>query len=209
MTSNGFEAQSIINESKPDLVFLKVELPEINGIELLKQCIYDPYIIFISASERYAIRAFEAKTVYYLLKPYLETQLLAVFNKLEKMVRQPAAAPPPTASLPFLAIKNGETTLLVKKESIVWIGAEGKYTIIATVKKQYVSSFTISELEQRLQSTFFMRIHRSYIVNLRHVVEMRKYGTGKMKLVTVTPAKEDIVVSRNYLDKLKQRLKID
>ncbi len=216
--ADGFDALRIINDSKPDVVFFDLELPGINGIEMLRHCTCDPYIIFTTANDRYAIEAFEAKTISYLVKPISELRLLTAVEKLLKMAPLPAESlasmlkpvvPLAVSQLPFLPVKNGNVIYLVPKESIVWICSEGKYTIIATKEKRYISNYSMTELEERLGSPFFLRVHRSYIVNLKHIVEMRKIGAGKMKLITRTLADEDIVVSKNYYNNLKERLVID
>lgn len=216
--ADGFEALRLINDSKPDVVFLDIELPGISGIELLRHCCFDPFIIFTTAYDHYAVEAFEAKTISYLVKPISEARLMTAIEKLLRMARIPAEslasilqpiAPAPAPKLSLLPVKNGDSIILLKKESIVWIGAEGKYTVIATKDKRYLSNYTISELEERLASPFFLRIHRSYIVNLKHVVELRRIGDGKVKLITEVKADEDIVVSKNYYEDLKDRLGID
>jgi DNA-binding LytR/AlgR family response regulator len=216
---NGFEALSMINEAKPDLVFLDIELPGINGIEMLRHCSFDPYIIFTTAYDSYAIDAFEAKTISYLVKPISETKLLAAMNKLLKMTRipaeslatilQPITSPTQAAPLQLLPVKNGESISLLKIDSIIQISAEGKYSVIATKDKQYISNYSISELEERLGSSYFIRVHRSHIVNLQFVLEMRRIGIGKFKIILDTPLNTDIIVSKNYYDELKRRLKIE
>jgi two-component system, LytTR family, response regulator len=216
---NGFEALSMINETKPDLVFLDIELPGINGIEMLRHCSFDPYIIFTTAYDSYAIDAFEAKTISYLVKPISEARLLAAMNKLLKMTRipaeslatilQPIAAPKDAAPLQLLPVKSGESISLLKIDSIIQISAEGKYSVIATQDKQYISNYSISELEERLGSSYFIRVHRSRIVNLKFVLEMRRIGIGKFKIILDAPLNNDIIVSKNYYDELKRRLKIE
>jgi two-component system, LytTR family, response regulator len=217
--TNGFEAISMINEAKPDVVFLDIDLPGINGIELLRHCSFDPFIIFTTAYDSYAIDAFEAKTVSYLVKPISEARLHAAVNKLLKMTRIPAEslasilrpyAPRAIASpLPLLPVKAGETISLIKVETIVRISAEGKYSVITTKDKRYISNYSISELEERLVSPFFIRVHRSHIVNLRHVRELHKAGMGKFRLIIDVPASDDIIVSRTYAEELKRRLKME
>jgi two-component system, LytTR family, response regulator len=217
--ANGFDAISIINNSKPDVVFLDIELPGINGIELLRHCTFDPYIIFTTADDNYAVEAFEAKTISYLVKPISEVRLKNALQKLLRMVRIPIESitsilkPTPHSStampLQLLPVKNGEHITLLKWESIVWIEAKGKYTVIATKERRYVCSYCISELEQRLMSPCFIRIHRSYIVNLQHVVELRRTGIRKLKIITDAPREEDILVGTSYYNELKNRLEID
>ena len=216
--ANGFDALTAINREKPDVVFLDIELPGMNGIEMLRHCLHDPFIIFTTAYDDYAIDAFEAKTISYLVKPISETRLLAAINKLVKMGPHPAesvysmlkplsdtyAANP----LPMLPVKQDDEIILLKNEWIIWIKAEGKYTVISTKEKQYISNYSISELEQRLKSSFFLRVHRSYIINLKHVLKLKKNAAGKLHLVTDVPSNEEIIVSKNYYDMLKERLDI-
>jgi two-component system, LytTR family, response regulator len=216
---NGYQALTLINDVKPDVVFLDINLPGINGLELLRHCSFDPFIIFTTAYDSYAIDAFEAKTVSYLVKPISETQLLLALNKLVKMTRvsvgtlasalQPIALHSTIAPLPLLPVKSGESVSLLKIETIVRISAEGKYTVILTKDKQYISNYSISELEERLMSPFFIRVHRSFIVNLKYVLEMRKIGMGKYKLILDIPAQNELIVSKNYYDELKKRLKME
>ncbi len=217
--ANGFQALSMINEVKPDVVFLDIDLPGINGIELLRHCSFDPFIIFTTAYDTYAIDAFEAKTISYLVKPISETRLLSAIGKLLKMARIPVeslatilgpiAGPSAAAPLPLLPVKSGETITLLKTDSIVRICAEGKYTLISTKDKKYVSNYSISELEERLESPYFIRVNRSSIVNLKHVLEMRKMGVGKYKLIIDGVDGEDISIGKNYYDELKLRLKME
>jgi DNA-binding LytR/AlgR family response regulator len=217
--ANGFQALSMINEAKPDVVFLDIDLPGINGIELLRHCSFDPFIIFTTAYDSYAIDAFEAKTIAYLVKPISEASLLSALNKLLKMSRisveslvsllQPLALSPSVAPLELLPVKSGETISLLATESIVRISAEGKYSVITTKERQYVSNYSISELEVRLGPPYFIRVHRSHIVNLKYVLEMRRMGMGKYKLILDIPSNNNIIVSKNYADELKRRLKIE
>lgn len=216
---NGFEALALINDAKPDVVFLDIELPGINGIEMLRHCTFDPFIIFTTAYDHYAIEAFDAKAVSYIVKPISESRLLAAISKLLRMtpvpvdtlasILTPFAGSDPVAPLPLLPVKNGETIALLKLESIVWIRSEGKYTVIVTKDKQYVSNYSISELEVRLRSPYFMRVHRSYIINLKYITELRKISVGKMKVVTDTTKDEEIIVGKNYYDLLKRRLEFN
>lgn len=111
--------------------------------------------------------------------------------------------------LPILPIKNRDIISLLPVESIVWIHAEGKYTIIATSEKRYVSNYSISELDNKINSPYFLRVHRSYIVNLRYIVELRKISSGRIKCVTKIQPDSDIIVSKNYFKNLKTRLMID
>lgn len=216
---NGFEALAIINDEKPDVVFLDIELPGIDGIEMLRHCTFDPLVVFTTAYDHYAVEAFDAKAIAYLVKPISEPRLLAAISKLVRMtpipadtlasMLQPLASSGPAAPLPLLPVKNGDTISLLKMESIVWIRSEGKYTVIMTKGKQYVSNYSISELEVRLRSPYFARVHRSYIVNLKHITELRNVSAGKMKMVTDTTKDEEIIISKNYYDTLKQRLEFD
>ena len=215
--SDGFDAIRIINNSKPDLVFLDTKLPGINGIELLNRCNFNPYIILTSTYANPATEVYKTKTISYLLKPISEKQLVSAIIQFLKMpyistehnasLSKPLPVKRP-ANLPFLPVKNGDVISLIPTESIIWISAEGKYTSIATREKRYVSSYSITELEKRLNQPSFLRVHRSYIVNLKHIVEFRRIGVNKLKCITSPLQNENIFVSKNYYDNLMKRLKL-
>lgn len=209
--SNGFDAIRIINNLKPDLVFFDMKLSGINGGELLNRCKFNPYIILTTTIENHATSAYEEKSISYLVKPISEKRLVTAIIKFLKM---PDVSPKPVpikrpAKLPFLPVKNGDAIFLIPTESIVWISAEGKYTIIATKEKEYISNYSISEVEKRLNQPSFLRVHRSYIVNLKHIVEFRRIGTNKLRCITSPLPDENIFVSKNYYDNLMERLNMN
>jgi len=208
-------AIAMIDEVKPDLVFMEIDNPVHNGIALLRRSTADPFVIFTSTDNRFAVKAFEANNVVaYLVKPVTERGLRTAVDKLMRQLRPPSdqsSSPSHKAArslLPFLPVKDGDSIKMLKKDSIVWIKAEGRYTIIMTPNRQYVSNYSITELEKRLDSPVFMRVHRSYIVNLNHVTQLRRVGLGKLKLIPDIPSTEDIVVSKNYYEDMRMRLDI-
>jgi two-component system LytT family response regulator len=108
--------------------------------------------------------------------------------------------------LQVIPVKTGEDIKLLSLDSIICIKAESKYSIISTSQKSYISNFSISEIEERLNSPQFARVHRSYIVNLLHVVEFKKHFDKKFRVILDIPLKEDIIVSKNYYDLLKSKI---
>lgn len=215
---NGFEAIQVINSLKPDLVFLDIEMPGLNGIEVLRHCSHDPFIIFTTAHDQFAIQAFEANTISYLLKPITQSMLLSAINKLHNMAKKRVEhihtalatleSQRTISPLEFLPVKNGDTISLLKLDSIIWIAAEGKYTIIATQEKTFISNYSLTEIEERLNDFNFLRVHRSYIINLKYIVALQKITDKKVKIILTLPLKEDITVSQNYYDSLKERIGI-
>lgn len=213
---DGFEAIKMINGLKPDVVFLDIGLPGINGIELLRHCIHDPYVIFTTAYDKYAIEAFEAKTISYLVKPFSLEKLSCALRKLVTMTSVPlnlsvgaqiSNGIQPTLQL--VPVKDGDSIDLLRPQSIAWISAEDKYSILATKDKLHISSYTISELEERLNPVWFLRVHRCFIVNILHVIRLKKINNRRWKVVTDIPSNDDIMVSENYHDQLKTRLQIE
>jgi LytTR family transcriptional regulator, CO-responsive transcriptional regulator RcoM len=121
----------------------------------------------------------------------------------------PLASHPVAAPLELLPVKNGDVVFILKIESIVGAIAEGKYTIIKTHDKKYISNYSISELEERLASPQFIRINRSCIVNLNHVLEIRKTIFGKHIVIIDIPFDEEVIVTRSRIDELKSRLRME
>lgn len=217
--SDGFEAIQVINHVKPDLVLLDIEMPGMNGIDVLRYCPNDPYIIFTTAHSDFAVRAFETNAISYLLKPIGCEELTKSIIKLKNISRRRVEdiresignlnIAKDQATLQVLAVKTGDNIKLLSLERIVCIKAEGKYTIVYTSEKSYVSNFSISEMEERLNAPQFVRVHRSFIVNLKYVVELNKLVDKKFRIILSTPIKEDIIVSKNYYDLLKSRIGLE
>ncbi|MDR3094160.1 MAG: LytTR family transcriptional regulator DNA-binding domain-containing protein [Bacteroidales bacterium] len=182
---NGFEAMKLIRELKPDLLFLDVQMPKLTGFEMLELIDNPPNIIFSTAFDQYAIRAFEMNAVDYLLKPYSKERFDTVVQKaLLRLTpgEQPAALPTlqqtVAASVPEtltrIAVKDRQQIHVVPVGDIDYIEADGDYVKLHTGKNAFLKEKTMKYFEENLPSQF-IRIHRSYIVNVNGVSKIELY----------------------------------
>lgn len=206
--NNGVDAVKIINEFQPDLVFLDIQMPGMTGFDVLTHLDEVPQIIFSTAYDDYALKAFEVHAVDYLLKPYTKERFTKAIEKLTQRNSQNA-----TESLANNLLMNASkypekilvqhqnklVTIAVK--NIIRIEAYGDYSKIITNEQTFLSNFGISQLEEKLDETLFLRVHRSSIININKIKELDKYG----KSYDVTMINEDVVrVSRGYMDVIKK-----
>jgi two-component system LytT family response regulator len=185
---NGFEALKVIQESKPDLVFLDIQMPKIDGFELLEVMDYKPEIIFATAYDQYAIKAFERNVVDYLLKPFSKDRLIkAVEKAIARIKSQPAKTDDPIGKLQKDLDDNKETlervvTRLGSKISVIpvdkiwYIEAQDDYVMIYSEMGNHLKEKTMKYFETNLNPRTFVRIHRSYIVHISQVTGVEPYG---------------------------------
>lgn len=206
----------------PDVLFLDIQMPGLTGFELLGRLDQQPLVIFTTAYDQYALRAFEHHSVDYLLKPVEHEQLDRALSKLERMVggeaprpeiqdllRQITSAIHPqqnAGSLDRIPSRSGERVHFLELARITHFFAEDKLTYASTAEKNWVVDRTIAELEEKLNPVRFVRVHRSTIVNLDFVDELYSWFGGRMMLRLKDQKKTEITVSRERLKELKERL---
>lgn len=195
--ANGYEAIAAINERSPDLVFLDVRMPEIDGfgvIERLTTC--RPLFVFVTAYDKYALQAFEVSAVDYLLKPFdrkrfdralqrakerlASEQSREVTERTLSLLEELRARP---KQLDRLMIKAGGRAFFLKTDEIDWIQAEGKYVRLQVGKESYLLREPIGSLEAQLDGAKFLRIHRSTIVNLDRVLELQPWFNHEYRVI--------------------------
>lgn len=207
--ANGGVAIPMINEIRPEVVFLDVQLPDMLGLDVLKQLSYDPYVIFTTAYEEYAVQAFDAFSVDYLLKPFKEDRLARALDKLRhfagsgrpsRVWDQVGALPGHLhTSLKTLSVKKGGKFTLVQLSDIVYLEAADKYTYVHTTGGQKLfCDHMLAVLEQRL-SDDFVRVQKSYIVNRQKIVEINKYSNNRYTLVLNNREFTRIITGPSYL----------
>ncbi|SHH41608.1 LytR/AlgR family response regulator transcription factor [Winogradskyella jejuensis] len=206
--NNGVDAVKIINEFKPDLVFLDIQMPGMTGFDVLTHLEELPQIIFSTAYDQYALKAFEVHAVDYLLKPYTKERFKIAVDKLKENVQVNKARPlaesllMDTPKYPERILVQSQNKLVtIAVEDVIRIEAYGDYSKLVTEAKTYVSNYGISTLEEKLNESIFIRIHRSSIINLNAVKELNKYT----KSYDVTMKNGDVVrVSRGYMENIKK-----
>jgi two-component system, LytTR family, response regulator len=211
--ANGFEAVKAVAELKPDLVFLDVQMPKLDGFEVLELTGTDMAIIFTTAYDQYALRAFDAHAVDYLLKPFgadrLEAALARVRERLggkisAAPVELAAAARPPEQFAERIVVKDGTRVQIIPVGKLDYAEAQDDYVALCAEGKKHLKQQTISSLGKILDPAKFLRVHRSFIVNVERVAKIEPYGKDTHVAVLTNGAK--IPVSRSGYAKLREFL---
>ena len=182
--ANGFEAVKAVSELAPDLVFLDIQMPKLNGFEVLELVDRDVAVVFVTAYDEYALRAFEVHAVDYLLKPFapdrLTTALAAVRQRLHTPqplpVAELAAAARPPGPVERILIRDGARVHILPIESIDCLEAQDDYVLVRSGGKQYLKHDTLAHLETQLDPKRFVRIHRSYMINIERLARVEPYA---------------------------------
>ncbi|MGH9643026.1 MAG: LytR/AlgR family response regulator transcription factor [Terriglobales bacterium] len=183
-SGNGFEAVKAVAEHKPDLIFLDVQMPKLSGFDVLELIGPDIAVIFVTAYDQYAMRAFEVHAVDYLLKPIGRERFEAALERAksrlgQKMPAAPdlaAAARPPKQFLDRIVVRDGTRVTLIPIAKLDYAEAQDDYVALASQGKKHLKQQTIASLEACLDPERFVRVHRSYIVNFERVVRIEPYG---------------------------------
>ncbi len=216
---NGREAIEAIQEHNPDLIFLDVQMPEIGGFEVLEalKSVHMPHVIFVTAYDQYAVRAFEVHALDYLLKPFdrdrfdsawrrakahilstrngeMDQRILAILEELKAGSKY----------IERLVIKSGGRVFFLDTDDIDWIEAEGNYVSVHTGKKSHLLRETISSLEAQLDPKKFLRIHRSSIVKIDRIKELQPWFHGEYRVILMDGTQ--LTLSRNYRENLQEAL---
>ena len=206
--NNGVDAIKIINEFKPDLIFLDIQMPGLTGFEVLQHLEEIPQIIFSTAYDKYALQAFEVHAVDYLLKPYTRERFKHAIQRIRNE-EHPNPIQPLAESLLInsthyperILVQIGQKLINIAVTDIVWIEADGDYARLITLNGKYLSNYGISILEAKLNPNSFIRVHRSSLINLKYIKEVQKYPSN----YDVIMQNNDVVrVSRGYMDNLKK-----
>jgi two-component system, LytTR family, response regulator len=212
--SKGTEAVEKINQLKPDLIFLDVQMPGMNGFDVLDEIDHEPYIIFTTAYDQHAIKAFEKNAVDYLLKPLdverFNTAIARAIrrkglenNNLDELMESLR----PERKLAYdthLFVQKSEKLFNLPVDDILFLEASGDYTVITTKSDQYVSSSGIGRLEELLNPDIFFRVHRSTIINIHHLKEIERHFNGAL-MVRMHNGKT-FPVSRTYAKLIRKKV---
>jgi two-component system LytT family response regulator len=217
--ANGYEAIETINRQAPHLVFLDVQMPEVDGFTVLEKLDPKarPFVIFVTAYDQYALKAFEVSAVDYLLKPFdrkrfqqaLQRAKARLITERESGLNQQTLAllqelKARSQCLERLLIKSGGRAFFLKIDEIDWIGAEGKYVRIHVGNESYLFREGMTAIESQLDARKFMRVHRSYIVNIDRVKELQPWFNHEYRVVLHDGTK--LILSRSCRKKLTELL---
>jgi two-component system LytT family response regulator len=186
--ANGFEAVKCAAEHEPDLLFLDIQMPKLDGFEVLELIGAGRAVIFVTAYDTFAIRAFEVHAVDYLLKPVSADRFNAALGRAEERLsgKTPsppvaamelaASARPPSQFLDRIPVRDGTSVFIIPVAKLDYAEAQDDYVALVSAGKKHLKQQTISSLETALDPSRFLRIHRSYIVNLERVLKIEPYG---------------------------------
>ena len=211
--ANGFEAVRMVSESKPDLVFLDIQMPKLDGFEVLELIGDDIAVVFATAYDEHALRAFEVHAVDYLLKPFRAERFELALERAKqrigkKMSPSPdqlvAASREPGRYVERVVVKDGTRVQIIPLQKLDYAEAQDDYVALVSQGKKYLKQQTISSLEASLDPANFVRIHRSYMVNLERVARLEPYG--KDSHIAILSDGTRLPVSRAGLARLKSFL---
>jgi two-component system LytT family response regulator len=213
--SNGFEGLKKINEEKPDIIFLDIQMPKITGFEMLELLEDPPVIIFTTAFDQYALKAFEVNAADYLLKPFSKERFKEALDKASVYLRDKSKQTSVikklidhnesrTEFLERIVVKDGPKISIIPVENIKWIEAQDDYVMIYSTEGKFLKQKTMRYLEEHLHPKDFVRLHRSYIAAIKEIkkIELIEKETYQVKLDDKL-----IPVSKTGYKKLKEILK--
>jgi two-component system, LytTR family, response regulator len=210
---NGFEGIKAIQELKPNLVFLDIQMPKLNGFEMLELIDDRPEIIFTTAFNQYAIQAFELNAVDYLLKPFSKERLLESLQKAVQRINTSQPAPagvskliqqPLDSIIERIVVKSNSKISVIPVDKIRYLEAQDDYVMIYTFEGKHLKQGTMKYFEEHLDPKEFMRVHRSYIIRLDQVVQLEPYG--KDSYVAKLKDGPSVKISKSGFKNLKEKL---
>ena len=210
---NGFEAVKAVNELAPDLLFLDIQMPKLNGFEVLELLGRDVPVVFVTAFDEHAIRAFEVHAVDYLLKPISPERVTVALERarerIESRTPMPAAelaeaGRPKDAPLSRVLVRQGPRVHVISAEKLDWVEAQDDYVSLNSEGKAYLKQQTMTDLERQLDSSRFVRIHRSYLLNVDRLARIETEGGEPREVVLVDGTR--LPLSRSGHQRIKSRL---
>lgn len=225
-TTNPKAAVQFLSSAEVDVVFLDIHMPELDGFELLNQLENQPPVIFTTAYDQYALKAFEVNSVDYLLKPIDSRQLDRALKKVESrgfnsradvanilqstIAKLAHSLPGDERGFPYqICSRIGARVAVINLDRITHFYSEDRLTYAATDARQYIVDYSLETLEQVLSDKGFLRIHRSTLVNLAFIEELHRWFGGRMILRIKSSSHIELTVARSYVRVLKQKLGLE
>ena len=222
---NGAEGLTLIEAERPDLIFLDIEMPLLNGFEMLSRLTAMPIVVFATAFNQYAIRAFEENSIDYLLKPIEAERLNRTVQKIKSLAErsetiQTAQNPMTESVMRLLAqmqpkkevysisVKTGEKIKLIPLSDIAYFEAEDKYVFLSTIDGQkFLTTYTLTTLNEKLPDTF-VRVSRSVMVNRHKIAEIHRHFDGKFMLAMSDKKGTKLTSGSTYGDAVRQLMEL-
>ena len=216
--TNGLDAVKLIEEEEPDLVFLDVQMPGMDGFGVLKAITKRPQVVFATAHDEYAIQAFDVHAADYLLKPISRTRLEETVRRVRGRIEDQnghqgdyrgllRALETRERTITQLPVHKGRQILILPVEEILWFEVEYRLVYAHTGTERYMTNFTLKELEDRLDAETFFRAHKSRLVNLKQVKAIVPWFGGRFKLVMRNAGHSEVELSRAQARILRRRMR--
>ena len=211
--ANGFEAVKAVADAAPDLLFLDVQMPKLDGfevLELIEGHVTPPVVIFVTAYDQYAMRAFDAHAVDYLLKPFSVERFELALERAKSRLGgrhlpvEVAAARPPAERPERIVVKDGTRVHIIPLDKLDYVEAQDDYVALHSAGKSYLKQQAIASLEQILDPKRFVRVHRSVIVNLERLARIEPYG--KERRIAILADGTRLPVSRSGYARLLEAM---
>jgi two-component system LytT family response regulator len=224
---NGFEAVKAVSEARPDLLFLDVQMPKLDGFEVLELIGREVAVVFVTAYDEYAIRAFQVHAVDYLLKPFGAERLAEALDQVRRRraagaasavgnadAARPAAPPPavlaaaarpPGRFAERIVVRDGSRVHVIPVHKLDFVQAQDDYVCLLSEGRRFLKEQTMAEIEDALDPARFVRIHRSYILNLERLTRVEPYGKDTRVAILVDGSR--LPVSRSGYARLNELLK--
>ncbi|GAB4051383.1 LytR/AlgR family response regulator transcription factor [Spirosoma litoris] len=223
--SNGAEGLTLIEAERPELIFLDIEMPLLNGFEMLSRLTFMPMVVFATAFNQYAIRAFEENSIDYLLKPIEAERLNRTIQKIRSLVERSDAIQTtqnpmtesvmrllaqmqPKKEIYSISVKTGDKIKLIPLSDIAYFEAEDKYVFLSTMDGQkFLTTYTLTTLNEKLPDTF-IRVSRSVMVNRHKVAEIHRHFDGKFMLAMNDKKGTKVTSGSTYGDAVRQLMEL-
>ena len=211
---NGEEAIKKINQLRPDFIFLDIQMPEISGFDVLKELDYLPNVIFCTAFDEYALKAFDTNCIDYLVKPFTSERFAKTVNKLDSLGEKNSEIDVTKLIAQFsqeqkkveassIPVKIGDRVIFVQLSEVSYFQADEKYvTVVTKHAKSYILDSSLKKLEEKLPA-YFIRVHKSYVINKNLLKEIRKHFNSRFVLILDDYNQSKITSGRSYYQAIK------
>jgi two-component system, LytTR family, response regulator len=215
--ANGPEAVAQIDQLRPDLIFLDIQMPGCNGFEVLAQLTHRPLVVFLTAFDNYAVQAFETNGIDYLLKPLEPERLEKTIQKLQQYLQPPSLdiqllqtllqqQKPAQSPSSTISVKVGNKIVLLGMDEIAFLESKEKYTAIKTLQgKEYLDAQPLSYWETRLPGQF-LRIQKGAIINTHHIDHLERYINNRFNITMKDKAASVLLSGHSYVNSIREKL---
>lgn len=215
---NGIQCKEMLDKLKPDLLFLDIQMPGLNGFEVLRHAKHSPLVVFCTAHDEYALKAFETKSIDYVVKPIKADRIRKSIEKLDFLKQrskdellhaiEELTKVTPAKAVTSIPVKMGDRMLILKVEDISYFMAEEKYVTIYTLNgKKYLSDYSIKDLALKLER-IFVQIQRGLLINPNLINEIKKHSNSRYIICMNDATRTTLKSGRNYSEQIKELMEL-